>query len=384
MKILILGGDGYLGWPTALSFSKKKHDVIVVDNFIKKKMELEFGFKPLIPQLSLQERAKKWNLNQDNPVKVVIGDLLNHRFVRDILSEHKPDAIVHYAEQPSAPYSMSNRERAVFTQQNNVIGNLNLLFAIKKNCPSTHLIKLGTLGEYGTPNIDIEEGWIDIEHNGRKDRMLYPKKPGSFYHLSKVHDSANIEFACRNWGLKCTDLNQGVVYGNYTDEILMDFENLSTSFHYDEVFGTIINRFLTQVITNYPLTTYGKGTQRRGFINLIDTVNCINIAANNPPKSGEFRVFNQFTDFKSVNELAEMVIKSSQKIGYKALAKSIPNPRKEMEEHYYNPKNTSLISLGLKPIVFNEEIINKNIQLISKYKKEVNKDYFTPTIKWEK
>ena len=384
MKILILGGDGYLGWPTALSFSKKKHDVIVVDNFIKKKMELEFGFKPLIPQLSLQERAKKWNLNQDNPVKVVIGDLLNHRFVRDILSEHKPDAIVHYAEQPSAPYSMSNRERAVFTQQNNVIGNLNLLFAIKKNCPSTHLIKLGTLGEYGTPNIDIEEGWINIEHNGRKDRMLYPKKPGSFYHLSKVHDSANIEFACRNWGLKCTDLNQGVVYGNYTDEILMDFENLSTSFHYDEVFGTIINRFLTQVITNYPLTTYGKGTQRRGFINLIDTVNCINIAANNPPKSGEFRVFNQFTDFKSVNELAEMVIKSSQKIGYKALAKSIPNPRKEMEEHYYNPKNTSLISLGLKPIVFNEEIINKNIQLISKYKKEVNKDYFTPTIKWEK
>lgn len=384
MKILILGGDGYLGWPTALSFSKKKHDVIVVDNFIKKKMELEFGFKPLIPQLSLQERAKKWNLNQDNPVEVVIGDLLNHRFVRDILSELKPDAIVHYAEQASAPYSMSTRERAVFTQHNNVIGNLNLLFAIKKSCPSTHLIKLGSLGEYGTPNIDIEEGWIDIEHNGRKDRMLYPKKPGSFYHLSKVHDSANIEFACRNWGLKCTDLNQGVVYGNYTDEILMDFENLSTSFHYDEVFGTIINRFLTQVITNYPLTTYGKGTQRRGYINLIDTVNCINIAANNPPKSGEFRVFNQFTDFKSVNELAEIVIKSSQKIGYKATAKSIPNPRKEMEEHYYNPKNTSLISLGLKPIVFNEEIINKNIQLISKYKKEVNKDYFTPTIKWEK
>ncbi len=384
MKILILGGDGYLGWPTALFFSKKKHDVIVVDNFIKKKMELEFGYKPLIPQLSLQERVKKWNFNQSNPIKVVIGDLLNHRFIRDILSEYKPDAIVHYAEQPSAPYSMSNRERAVFTQQNNVIGNLNLLFAIKKNCPSAHLIKLGTLGEYGTPNIDIEEGWINIEHNGRKDRVLYPKKPGSFYHLSKVHDSANIEFVCRNWGLKCTDLNQGVVYGNYTDEILMDFENLSTSFHYDEVFGTIINRFLTQVITDYPLTIYGKGTQRRGFINLIDTVNCINIAANNPPKSGEFRVFNQFTDFKSVNDLASMIIKASKEIGYKASSKSISNPRKEMEEHYYNPKNTSLISLGLKPINFNEEIINKNIKLISKYKTEVNKDYFSPSIKWEK
>jgi len=291
---------------------------------------------------------------------------------------------VHYAEQPSAPYSMSNRERAVFTQHNNVIGNLNLIFAIKKNCPSAHLIKLGTLGEYGTPNIDIEEGWIEIQHNGRKDKMLYPKKPGSFYHLSKVHDSANIEFACRNWNLKCTDLNQGVVYGNYTDEILMDFENLSTSFHYDEVFGTVINRFLTQAITGYPLSVYGKGNQRRGFINLIDTINCINIALNNPAKAGEFRVFNQFTDFKSVNDLASMVISASKKIGFEASSKRLINPRKEMDEHYYNPKNTSLISMGLKPVVFDEKIINKNIDLIKKYKDTVNTNYFSPSIKWEK
>jgi len=384
MKILILGGDGYLGWPTALFFSKNNHDVIIVDNFIKKKMELEFGYKPLIPQLSLQDRVKKWNSNQNKKIKLEIGDLLNHRFIRDILDEHKPEAIVHYAEQPSAPYSMSNRERAVFTQHNNVIGNLNLIFAIKKNCPSAHLIKLGTLGEYGTPNIDIEEGWIEIQHNGRKDKMLYPKKPGSFYHLSKVHDSANIEFACRNWNLKCTDLNQGVVYGNYTDEILMDFENLSTSFHYDEVFGTVINRFLTQAITGYPLSVYGKGNQRRGFINLIDTINCINIALNNPAKAGEFRVFNQFTDFKSVNDLASMVISASKKIGFEASSKRLINPRKEMDEHYYNPKNTSLISMGLKPVVFDEKIINKNIDLIKKYKDTVNTNYFSPSIKWEK
>ncbi len=384
MKILILGGDGYLGWPTAMFFSKNKHEVVVIDNFIKKKMELEFGYKPLVPQKSLQDRVKIWNKNQVKPIKILIGDLLNHRFIRDVLKDFKPDAIVHYAEQPSAPYSMSNRERAVFTQQNNVIGNLNLLFAIKKNCPGAHLIKLGTLGEYGTPNIDIEEGWLDIQHNGRNDKVLFPKRPGSFYHLSKVHDSANIEFACRIWGLKCTDLNQGFVYGNYTDEIEMDFKNLCTSFHYDEVFGTVINRFLTQVITNYPLTIYGKGNQKRGFINLIDTVNCINIAANSPPKVGEFRVFNQFTEFKSINDLATLVIKASKKIGYQSTKESIINPRKEMEEHYYNPKNTSLLSLGLKPIIFNEETICKNIKSISDYKQDVNKDYFLPSIKWEK
>ena len=246
-------------------FSKRKHQVIVVDNFIKKKIELEFGFKPLLSQPSLLDRVKIWNKNQNKKIKVRIGDLLNHRFVKDVLKETKPDVIIHYAEQPSAPYSMSNRERAVFTQHNNVIGNLNLLFAIKKNCPNSHLIKLGTLGEYGTPNIDIEEGWINIKHKGRKDRVLFPKKPGSFYHLSKVHDSSNIEFTCRVWGLRCTDLNQGFVYGTNTPEMDMDFENLCTSFHYDEVFGTILNRFFAQAVTNYPLTVYGKGNQKRGF-----------------------------------------------------------------------------------------------------------------------
>ena len=384
MKILILGGDGYLGWPTAMFFSKRKHQVIVVDNFIKKKIELEFGFKPLLSQPSLLDRVKIWNKNQNKKIKVRIGDLLNHRFVKDVLKETKPDVIIHYAEQPSAPYSMSNRERAVFTQHNNVIGNLNLFFAIKKNCPNSHLIKLGTLGEYGTPNIDIEEGWINIKHKGRKDRVLFPKKPGSFYHLSKVHDSSNIEFTCRVWGLRCTDLNQGFVYGTNTPEMDMDFENLCTSFHYDEVFGTILNRFFAQAVTNYPLTVYGKGNQKRGFLNLIDTINCVNIAAMNPPKKSEFRVFNQFTEFKTLNELAHDVQTASKKIGVKVSVKKIKNPRKEMEDHYYNPKNTSLISLGLKPIRFSEKIILENLKLVHKYKKRINKNYFPPTVKWEK
>ena len=383
MNILILGGDGYLGWPTALYFSKKGYNVTIVDNFIKKKIEFEFGFKPLISPPSLQERVRIWNLNNKTKIKAIIGDLLNHRFIKDLLADCKPEAIIHYAEQPSAPYSMSNRERAVFTQHNNVIGNLNLIFAIKKNCPNAHLIKLGTLGEYGTPNIDIEEGWLEINHKGRKDKMLFPKKPGSFYHLSKVHDSANLEFACRIWDLKCTDLNQGVVYGNFTPEIEEDFENLCTSYHYDEIFGTIINRFISQAVTNFPLTVYGTGNQKRGFLNLIDTIKCIEIAVKNPAKEGEFRVFNQFTDFLSLNEMADLVIKASSDLKIKATKKNIANPRKEMEEHYYNPKNTSLISLGLKPIEFNLETIKKNIKIVKKYKSNIDQNYFNPTVKWE-
>ena len=324
-----------------------------------------------------------WNLNNKTKIKAIIGDLLNHRFIKDLLADCKPEAIIHYAEQPSAPYSMSNRERAVFTQHNNVIGNLNLIFAIKKNCPNAHLIKLGTLGEYGTPNIDIEEGWLEINHKGRKDKMLFPKKPGSFYHLSKVHDSANLEFACRIWDLKCTDLNQGVVYGNFTPEIEEDFENLCTSYHYDEIFGTIINRFISQAVTNFPLTVYGTGNQKRGFLNLIDTIKCIEIAVKNPAKEGEFRVFNQFTDFLSLNEMADLVIKASSDLKIKATKKNIANPRKEMEEHYYNPKNTSLISLGLKPIEFNLETIKKNIKIVEKYKSNIDQNYFNPTVKWE-
>ena len=382
MKILILGGDGYLGWPTAMHLSEKGNDIFIVDNFIKKKIESEFGIEPLFPTKTLQERVKVWNNQSKNKIDFEIGDLLNYRFLNGVLVMFKPDCIIHYAEQPSAPYSMGSRERAVFTQHNNVIGNLNLLFPIKKNCPDVHLIKLGTLGEYGTPNIDIEEGWINIKHNGRSDRLLFPKKPGSFYHLSKVHDSANIEFACRIWNLRCTDLNQGVVYGTTTNQINNDFENFCTSFHYDGVFGTVINRFIVQLVCNLDLTVYGKGTQRRGFLNIIDTLKCIEIATLNLPEKGEFRVFNQFTEFSSLNDLADLVISAGVELGYKSNKINIENPRNEMEDHYYNPKNTSLLSLGLKPIKLDKTEIIKSIKLVEKYKKNINMDLFKAKIKW--
>ena len=383
MKVLILGGDGYLGWPTTMHFANEGHDVYAIDNLSKRKIESEYGVEPLNIIKPFNERVKVWNLNQKNKIKHYVSDLLNYKVLCEILEEFTPDVIIHYAEQPSAPYSMASREKAVFTQYNNVIGNLNLLFAMKKLCPDAHLIKLGTMGEYGTPNIDIEEGWLNIEHNGRKDKVLYPKKPGSFYHLSKVHDSANIEFACRIWGLRCTDLNQGFVYGISTKEIDLDYENLATSFHYDSIFGTVINRFISQIASNIDMSVYGKGTQKRAFLNLIDTINCVKIAANNEPKNGEFRVFNQFTEFSSLNEMANKIKLFADENKIKAKIKHVRNPRIEEESHYYNPKNTSLISLGLKPVLFDNEQIKKIFKIVKKNINRINVDSLEPKIKWK-
>ena len=215
------------------------------------------------------------------------------------MRDFAPDAIVHFAEQRAAPYSMVDRKHAVYTQVNNVVGNLNVLYAIAEINPDIHLVKLGTMGEYGTPNIDIEEGWLDVEHKGRRDRVLFPKRPGSFYHLSKVHDSHNIEFACRIWGIRATDLNQGVVYGQQTPETALD-DRLATRFDYDAVFGTVLNRFVIQSVLGQPLTIYGNGTQTRGIIEIRDTVRCIQLACENPADKGEFRVFNQITEFMSL------------------------------------------------------------------------------------
>jgi UDP-sulfoquinovose synthase len=384
MKILILGADGYLGWPTTMHFANIGHEVFAVDNLSKRKIENEYGIEPINEVKLFQERVKIWNKNQKNQINYQIADLLNYKVLYQILSEFKPDTIIHYAEQPSAPYSMADREKAVFTQYNNVIGNLNLLFAMKKYCPDSHLVKLGTMGEYGTPNIDIEEGWLSINHNGREDRVLYPKKPGSFYHLSKVHDSANIEFTCRVWGLKCTDLNQGFVYGISTKEIDFDFKNLSTSFHYDAIFGTIINRFISQIAVKQPMSVYGKGNQKRAFLNIQDTIKCVKIATENPPKKGEFRVFNQFTEFCTLNEMAENIKKYGENKNLNPQIAHVLNPRIEEENHYYNPKNTSLISLGLNPIKFNEEEIDKIFKVVQKYKDKINLETLNPvnSIKW--
>jgi UDP-sulfoquinovose synthase len=381
MRVLILGGDGYLGWPTAMNLANSGYEITVVDNFAKRQWELEEGIESLVPIPTLHRRVEQWNKQTGKTIDLRVGDLCNYRFIYNVLEISKPDAIVHYAEQPSAPYSMQNRTTAVYTQTNNVVGTLNLLFAMQRHCPEAHLVKLGTMGEYGTPNIDIEEGYITITHNGRSDTMQFPKQPGSFYHLSKVHDSHNIAFACRIWGVAATDLNQGVVYGIETDETTLDPE-FRTSFHYDHVFGTVLNRFLTQASLGVPLTVYGKGGQTRGFLNIRDTLQCVELAIRNPAKPGEFRVFNQFTEQFSVMQLAQKVKAASERAGLQVTIANLPNPRIELEEHYYNAKHSKLVDLGLRPHLLTDKVVDDLLRTVRSNNSRVQQGAFDPKIKW--
>lgn len=381
MKILILGGDGYLGWATALYLSGRGHDVGVLDNFAKRRWELELNVEPLFPIRTLHDRVGAWAALTGRKIELLVGDLRNYRVVEEALETFCPGAIVHYGEQPSAPYSMIDHNRSVFTQVNNVTGTLNLLWAMRRKAPECHLVKLGTMGEYGTPNIDIEEGFIEIQHKGRHDVLPFPCQPGSFYHLSKVHDSHNIRFACRAWNLSATDLHQGVVYGVETAETLLD-ERLATSFHYDDVFGTAINRFCVQAAAGIPLTVYGGGGQRRGFLNIRDTVRCVELAILNPAERGEYRVFNQFTETFAMIELAELIAGQARKLGLAAEVTHIDNPRVELEEHHYNPVHTKLIDLGLKPHLLSDELVGSMIGAIVRYKHRIKRDIILPKVNW--
>jgi UDP-sulfoquinovose synthase len=381
MKILILGGDGYLGWPTAMYLSRAGHDVAVVDNFAKRRWELELNVEPLIPIHTLQDRVEAWRECTARPIELFVGDLRNYGVVEGILENFRPEAIVHYGEQPSAPYSMIDHNRSVFTQVNNVTGTLNVLWAMKKLELGCHLVKLGTMGEYGTPNIDIEEGFLEIQHKGRTDVLPFPCQPGSFYHLSKVHDSHNIRFACRAWNVAATDLHQGVVYGVGTEETCLD-ERLATSFHYDDVFGTALNRFCVQAVAGMPLTVYGKGGQCRGFLNLRDTLRCVELAILHPAQPGEYRVFNQFTETFAILQLAELVAKQSRKMGLQAAIEHLENPRVEQEQHHYNPTHTKLLDLGLQPRLLSDELVESMIGTILKYKHRIKQEIILPKVKW--
>ena len=384
MKILILGGDGYCGWPTALHLSDQGHDVTIVDNLCRRRFDAEeLGQTSLTPIAAVEERIAAWKEVSGAEIGLELGDLLDYEFLARVVQEFGPEAIVHYAEQRSAPYSMIDREHAFFTQHNNVMGNLNLLYAIKEFCPEAHLVKLGTMGEYGTPNIDIEEGYLEIEHNGRRDRLPYPKLPPSFYHCSKVHDSTNIHFACRIWGLRATDLNQGVVYGTVTDQTLRD-ARLLNRLDYDDVFGTALNRFCVQAAIGHPLTVYGQGGQTRGYLDIRDTVRCIELACLNPPAAGEFRVFNQFTEQFSIRELAALVTEAGQKLGLEVAVEALANPRVEAEAHYYNAKHTALLDLGLEPHYLSDSLLDSLLNIALEHKDKVDLDLILPRVNWRK
>jgi len=382
MRILILGGDGYLGWPTAMRFSSRGHDVHIVDNYLRRRAHQEAGTDSLTPiAADLPSRVAAWHDVTGHTIGVTEGDLVDWETVDAVFRAFQPEAVVHYGEMPSAPYSMKDRHHAVFTQTNNVVGTLNVLWAMRDLAPDCHLVKLGTMGEYGTPNIDIEEGYLQIVHNGRTDYLPFPKLPGSMYHLSKVHDSHNIHFASRVWGLRATDLNQGVVYGIQTDETRLD-DRLLTRFDYDDVFGTALNRFCLQAVIGHPLTVYGKGGQTRGYLNIVDTLRCIELAIEHPAATGEFRVFNQFTESFSILDLAELVQKAGAEVGLDVEIGAVENPRVEQEEHYYNPTHTKLLDLGLRPHLLSAVLVESMFSVIDRFKDRVITDHIMPRDRW--
>ncbi len=382
MKVCVLGGDGYCGWAAALYLSKKGHEVSVVDNFARRTWDHELGVQTLTPIQPLADRLRAWYELTGHRIELFVGDVTDYDFLSTTIDNLRPEAVVHFAEQRAAPYSMIDRKHAVFTQVNNVVGTLNLLFAIREFQPECHVVKLGTMGEYGTPNIDIEEGYIRVEHNGRSDVLPFPKQPGSFYHLSKVHDSHNMMFACKIWGLRATDLNQGVVYGTVTDEVTLD-EALINRFDYDEIFGTVLNRFCVQAAVGHPLTVYGKGGQTRGFLDIRDTVRCVELACLNPAGRGECRVYNQFTEQFSVLELAEMVQLAGRELGLEAEIRHIAGPRVEAEQHYYHAKHSKLIDLGLKPHYLSDSLLDSLMNIAIKYRDRIDTATFLPQVRWE-
>ena len=382
MRILILGGDGYLGWPTAMSFAAKGHDVFVIDNYLRRNIAQQTQSEALIPTPNLHDRAAIFQSVSDYQIRVKIGDATDFRTMSQIFEEFQPEAVVHYAEQPSAPYSMMGFDEAKLTLNNNLNVTFNLIMAVLEHVPDCHIIKLGTMGEYGTPNIDIEEGWIEIEHKGRSDKFLFPRQAGSLYHTTKVLDTDLLWFYVRTYGIRVTDLMQGPVYGLSTNESDQD-DRLLPNFHYDDIFGTVVNRFLVQAVAGVPLTVYGKGGQIRGYLNLLDTLQCVNLAMLNPAKNGELRILNQFTETFSVNELANKIQHAGKAVGLNVQIKSIENPRKEAEDHYYNPTHSGLLDLGLQPHLMTEDVLASMLETAIRYKDGIDARKIMPRIQWK-
>ena len=379
--MLILGGDGYLGWPTAMNLAAKGHEVCVVDNYLRRNISRMTSSEALVPVPNLNGRAEIFKALTDREVLVKIGDCADYRTMEQVVRDFFPDAVVHYAEQPSAPYSMSGFNEARLTLNNNLGVTFNLIWAVLEHVPDCHIIKLGTMGEYGTPNIDIEEGWLDIEHKGRKERFLYPRQAGSLYHTTKILDTDLLWFYVRLYGLRVTDLMQGPVYGLSTDEADLDVR-LRPHFNYDDIFGTVVNRFLVQAVAGVPLTVYGKGGQTRGYLNLKDTLQCVTLALDSPVEKGELRILNQFAEQFSVNDLAQRIARVGNQMGLKVQIQSIENPRKEKEEHYYNAAHSGLIDLGLQPHFMTDDVIHSMIKQVMEYKDHIDIKKILPRVRW--
>lgn len=381
MKIVVLGADGYLGWPTCMHLASMGHEVVAVDNYFKRDIADATSSAALVEMPRLRERVELFSKESGHKIRICEGDLSERSFMNFVIGGERPDAVIHYAEQPSGPYSMIGDEEASVTLHNNVGTTLNLVQSVLKNCPECHIIKLGTMGEYGTPNIDIEEGWLEIDHNGRKETRLFPREAGSFYHTTKILDTDILWFWVRMRGLKVTDLMQGPVYGMFTEHTALH-DDLGTAFWYDDIFGTALNRFAVQAVAGIPMTVYGTGGQTRGYLDIRDTMQCITLAAENPAKQGELRILNQFTENFSANDLALIVQKAAAKLSIDARIDHIDNPRIESEEHYYNPKKDGFDKLGLKPHLLTEDTVVRMLEYIQRNRKGIDTSSIMPRVRW--
>jgi len=381
LRVLVLGGDGYLGWPTAMKLAADGHQIFVADNCSRRNITHRMGVPPLFEPPPFDERVNYWNDVRESRIEFQVLDILDYEALISVFRQFNPETVIHYAEQPSAPYSMIGHEEARYTLENNLLGTLNLAYAVKEVNPKIHILKLGTMGEYGTPNIDIEEGYLDILHKGRTDRFLFPRQASSLYHTTKIQDTDLLYLYVRTWGLRVTDLMQGPVYGMFTEEMCGD-PNLQTLFNYDHIFGTVLNRFIVQAAIEGVIAVYGAGTQRRGFLNLVDTLQCVSLAVEHPPKLGQLKIFNQFTEVFSVLELARKVKEAAAELECFPEIEHISNPRIESEDHYYNPKNSNFDALGLKPHMLNKDILKEMLTFVLEYKVEINEEILMPKINW--
>ena len=384
MRVFVAGIDGYLGWPLAIYLSAHGHHVAGADLLLRREWVAEVGGISAQPIVSREERLLALKEATGVDLDFRVGDLTDYEFVKSFFRDFQPEAVVHLGQMPSAPYSMMDQAHCVWTQQNNVVNNLNILWAIKEVVPDANLVKLGTMGEYGTPNVDIPEGFFEVEFRGRQDRLPFPRQAGSWYHQSKVHDSHNTQFASKIWGLRATDIMQGVVFGTQIEEMGDDFR-LRTRLDFDQCFGTAINRFCCQAVIGHPLTLFGLGKQKRGFLPLTDSMACLRLAVENPPEQGEFRVFNQFENAYTISELAYLVQAVGSDLGLDVSIRHYENPRSEMEDHYYCPDRQHLLDLGYEPTRDIKSVMKRMMLdlLDNRDRIEGHADVLIPDIRWD-
>ncbi len=381
---MVLGADGYIGWPLTMKLAKMYGEVVAVDNYVTRKLVADVGGLSAMPiSKDLKERSANFEKEFHKKIQVVEGDLRNPNFVEALLERYKPETIIHLAQQRSAPYSQVTAQHALYTETNNVASNLNILFAMKKHAPHAHLLKMGTMGEYGTPNLRIEEGFMEMEYMGRRDRVMVPRMGSSWYHLSKIFDSYNVAFANRIWGIRATDVMQGVVYGNRTEEMVD--ESLLTRLDIDAIWGTVINKYCAQLIGHGKLLIYGKGLMTRGFLSLQDSINALTLLTEKPAAEGEYRVINQLDKIYNTVELAEKVKSIGEGLGFKAEFETVEDPRVEAEQHFYEVVHEKLPSLGFSPRHNVDEQIKDIITDLHKYKKVwIRKKNLTiPNVYWK-